>query len=142
MTVTIDASNGITTPFATITNPLGVQSGGTATGSIPTNGQLLIGNGSGYALSTITAGANIAITNSNGSITIASTASGSGDGATGPTGPTGPTGSTGVGVTGATGPSGGPIGATGSTGPAGVDGATGPGGGGSSASAWLSWINF
>lgn len=132
MTVTIDASNGITTPFATITNPLGIISGGTATGSIPTNGQLLIGNGSGYALSTITAGANIAITNSNGSITIASTASGSGNGATGP-----------IGATGATGPSGGPVGATGATG-VGVPGATGPAGsgGGSSAGAWVSWINF
>ena len=80
MTVTIDASNGITTPFANITNPLGVTSGGTANKAIPTNGQLLIGNGAGYALNTLTAGANIVIANSNGSITISSTAGGGGNG--------------------------------------------------------------
>ena len=37
------------------------------------NGTLLIGNGSGFASSTLTAGANISITNGAGSITIAST---------------------------------------------------------------------
>jgi hypothetical protein len=37
------------------------------------NGQLLIGNGSGFSKSTITAGANVTITNTSGGITIAST---------------------------------------------------------------------
>jgi hypothetical protein len=49
-----------------------VTNGGTGTGNIPTNGQLLIGNGTDYSLSVITAGANITITNTAGHITIAS----------------------------------------------------------------------
>jgi len=43
-----------------------------STTSTPTNGQLLIGNGTGFALSTLTAGSNVSITNSAGSITISS----------------------------------------------------------------------
>lgn len=50
--------------------------GGTGVTGTPTNGQLLIGNGSGYSLATLTAGSNITITNGNGTISIASTASG------------------------------------------------------------------
>lgn len=46
--------------------------GGTGISSTPSNGQLLIGNGSGYTLSTLTAGSNITITEGSGSITIAS----------------------------------------------------------------------
>jgi len=49
-----------------------VTNGGTGTGNIPTNGQLLIGNGTDYSLSVLTAGANITITNTAGHITIAS----------------------------------------------------------------------
>jgi len=49
-----------------------VTNGGTGTGNIPTNGQLLIGNGTDYSLSVITAGTNITITNTAGHITIAS----------------------------------------------------------------------
>lgn len=56
------------------TGTLAVSRGGTGTGSAPTNGQLLIGNGTGYTLATITAGSNITITNSAGGITIASSA--------------------------------------------------------------------
>jgi hypothetical protein len=41
-----------------------------------TDGQLLIGNGDGFNLSTLTAGDNISITNGAGSITIASTGGG------------------------------------------------------------------
>jgi len=44
-----------------------------APASTPTNGQLLIGNGSGFALSTLTAGTGISITNGAGSITLSST---------------------------------------------------------------------
>ena len=46
--------------------------GGTGLTAAPSNGQLLICNGSGYALSTLTAGSNITITEGSGSITIAS----------------------------------------------------------------------
>ena len=54
---------------------LGIAYGGTGLGTTPTNGQLLIGNGTNYTLSTITAGANITITNASGSISIAGSAS-------------------------------------------------------------------
>ena len=52
------------------------SAGGTGVATAPTNGQVLIGTGAGYALNTLTAGTGITITNSSGSITIASTASG------------------------------------------------------------------
>ena len=54
---------------------IGYLYGGTGTTSAPANGQLLIGNGSGYTLSTLTAGSNITITESSGGITIAAAAS-------------------------------------------------------------------
>jgi hypothetical protein len=44
----------------------------------PTNGQLLIGNGTGFAYSTLTAGSGITITNGAGSIQIDSTGGGGG----------------------------------------------------------------
>jgi hypothetical protein len=52
---------------------LPIANGGTGITSTPTNGQLLIGNGTGYTAATLTAGSNITITNSSGGITIAST---------------------------------------------------------------------
>lgn len=52
---------------------LGVTSGGTGLSAIPTNGQLLIGNGTGYSLNTLTAGTAIEITNGSGSITVTNT---------------------------------------------------------------------
>jgi len=58
----------------TLTNALGRAQGGTGLSTAPTNGQLLIGNGSGYALSTLTAGTGISLTNSAGSISISATA--------------------------------------------------------------------
>ena len=57
---------------------LPIANGGTALTTTPTNGQLLIGNGTNYTLSTLTAGSNITITNASGAITIASTGGGSG----------------------------------------------------------------
>lgn len=57
---------------------LPVANGGTGVTSTPTNGQLLIGNGTGYTASTLTAGSNITITNSSGGITIASSGGGGG----------------------------------------------------------------
>jgi hypothetical protein len=50
---------------------LGVSQGGTGLSSTPTNGQIIIGNGTGFALATLTAGTAITITNSAGAITIA-----------------------------------------------------------------------
>jgi hypothetical protein len=52
--------------------------GGTGLTTTPANGQLLIGNGSGYSLATLTAGLNVTITNSAGGITIASSGGGGG----------------------------------------------------------------
>jgi hypothetical protein len=55
------------------TGILPVISGGTGLGTIPTNGQLLIGNGTGYTLNTLGAGAGISVTNGLGTITVANT---------------------------------------------------------------------
>lgn len=54
---------------------IGRAYGGTGLTAAPSNGQLLIGNGSGYALSTLTAGDNVTITEGSGSITIAAASS-------------------------------------------------------------------
>jgi hypothetical protein len=50
-----------------------VINGGTGLGTIPTNGQLLIGNGTGYTLNTLGFGAGILVTNGAGTITIVNT---------------------------------------------------------------------
>ena len=47
-----------------------VGNGGTGINAIPANGQILIGNGTGYTLSSLNPGAGISITNGPGSITI------------------------------------------------------------------------
>jgi hypothetical protein len=55
---------------------LGVASGGTGLAVTPNNGALLIGNGTGYEVNTLTSGFGINITNGSGAITIASTITG------------------------------------------------------------------
>lgn len=55
---------------------LGVAGGGTGLTSTPSNGQLLIGNGTGFTAATLTQGNNIVITNSSGGISIAATGGG------------------------------------------------------------------
>jgi hypothetical protein len=55
------------------TGILPVTSGGTGLDTIPTNGQLLIGNGTGYTLNTLGFGAGISVTNGLGTITLANT---------------------------------------------------------------------
>jgi hypothetical protein len=50
-----------------------VVNGGTGLGTIPTNGQLLIGNGTGYALNTLGYGVGISVTNGSGTIVVANT---------------------------------------------------------------------
>jgi hypothetical protein len=58
---------------ANLSAALPVTSGGTGLTTIPTNGKLLIGNGTGYTLNTLTAGTGITVTNGAGTITVAST---------------------------------------------------------------------
>lgn len=49
---------------------LPVFGGGTGVSATPTNGQLLIGNGTGYTLSTLTGGTGVSVTNGAGSVTV------------------------------------------------------------------------
>lgn len=55
---------------------LPVSRGGTGTSTAASNGQLLIGNGSGFTLATLTAGPNVTITNGSGTIQIAASSGG------------------------------------------------------------------
>lgn len=59
-------------------NTIGVAYGGTGLTATPTNGQLPIGNGSGFSLATLTAGTNVTITNTAGGIQISATPSAGG----------------------------------------------------------------
>lgn len=61
---------------ANVTGVVGFANGGTGLSTTPVNGALDIGNGAGFTRTTLTAGANITITNASGSITIASTGGG------------------------------------------------------------------
>ena len=62
-----------TVPVGDISGVLPIANGGTNLSSTPSNGQLLIGNGSGFALASLTAGSNVTITPGAGTITIAAT---------------------------------------------------------------------
>ena len=64
-------SNCTNLPVGSITGTLSVANGGTGQTTYA-NGQLLIGNGTGLTKATLTAGANVSITNASGSITVAS----------------------------------------------------------------------
>lgn len=57
---------------------IGIGYGGTGLTATPTNGQLAIGNGSGYTLANLTAGTNVSISNTAGGITISATPSAGG----------------------------------------------------------------
>jgi len=63
---------------AGLSTTLAVSSGGTGLTSTPANGQIDIGNGSGFTRTTLTAGANVTITNTAGGITISSAGGGGG----------------------------------------------------------------
>jgi len=70
------AGNGLslTATVFSLETPVSVLNGGTGNSSAPTNGQLLIGNGSNFSLAAITAGTGVSVTNATGSITLANTA--------------------------------------------------------------------
>jgi len=57
----------------TLGSALAVTSGGTGLTTIPTNGQLLIGNGTGYTLNTLATGLGISVANGVGTITVTNT---------------------------------------------------------------------
>src|ERR1039457_2100671 len=61
--VNSDITNGTINLTTKVTGILPIANGGTALSTIPTNGQLLIGNGTNYTLGTLTAGDAIIITN-------------------------------------------------------------------------------
>lgn len=67
-------SGNITGNAANVTGTVAFANGGTGLTATPTNGQIDIGNGSGFTRTTLTAGSNITITNGAGSITIAGNA--------------------------------------------------------------------
>lgn len=58
------------------TGQLAVSRGGTGVNTTPANGQLLIGNGTGYTVANLTAGSGVSITNSAGGISISATGTG------------------------------------------------------------------
>ena len=59
----IAANGSVILNSLTLATPLGVPSGGTGLSTIPNPGQLLVGNGTGYSLQTLSAGTGINITN-------------------------------------------------------------------------------
>ena len=65
-------TNATGLPLSTgVTGILGIGNGGTGLSSTPRNGELLIGNGSGYALGAIQGSTNVTVTNGAGSISLA-----------------------------------------------------------------------
>jgi hypothetical protein len=54
----------------TLSGVLPIAQGGTGLSSTPTNGQLLIGNGTGFTLATLTGGSGVTVTNNAGSISL------------------------------------------------------------------------
>jgi hypothetical protein len=77
-TTGLTTSGGPVTTSGTITlaGTLAVANGGTGLTATPTNGQLDIGNGTGFSRATLTAGSGIAITNGAGTISIATSGGG------------------------------------------------------------------
>lgn len=75
-TISTQNSNSVSITGGTITGitDLAVADGGTGLSTVPTNGQLLIGNGTGYSVATITAGTGVTVTNGSGTITLSTTA--------------------------------------------------------------------
>ena len=74
-TISTQNSSSVSITGGSITGitDLAVADGGTGLSTVPTNGQLLIGNGTGYSVAAITAGSGITVTNASGSITLSAT---------------------------------------------------------------------
>jgi hypothetical protein len=70
--IATQAASNVTITGGSITGitDLAVADGGTGLSTVPTNGQLLIGNGTGYSVAALTAGAGVTITNGSGTITV------------------------------------------------------------------------
>jgi hypothetical protein len=68
-----DITTGTITLTSQVTGVLPVANGGTGVSTTPSNGQIDIGNGTGFTRTTLTAGTGITITNGAGTITITST---------------------------------------------------------------------
>src|SRR5205085_10419692 len=64
------SSSAIALGGADVTGTLTHANGGTGNTATPTDGQILIGNGSGYSLATITPDLGIGVTNGPGTVTI------------------------------------------------------------------------
>jgi hypothetical protein len=65
-----------TIPLTGTSGTLGVSRGGTGNTAVPANGEVLIGNGTGFSVAGLTAGTGITITPGAGTITIDATGSG------------------------------------------------------------------
>ena len=70
----VTITNGSGSITVALTAPVTVQNGGTGVTTVPSNGQIPVGNGTNYVAATITQGTGITITNGAGSITAALTA--------------------------------------------------------------------
>jgi len=81
----VNAINYLSGTATNITGVAAVANGGTGVSTVPANGQILIGNGTGYSVANIQAGANVTVTNSAGGITISATGGGGGGGVSGVT---------------------------------------------------------
>jgi hypothetical protein len=72
--LTGNVTGNLTGNATNVSGTVAVANGGTGLISTPTNGQILIGNGTGFTLATLSAGTGITITNTTGSISIAASA--------------------------------------------------------------------
>lgn len=73
LSAAVSGANSDITSISGLTTPLSAAQGGTGLSATPTNGQLDIGNGTGFTRAALTAGTGISVTNGAGSITIANT---------------------------------------------------------------------
>lgn len=71
-------TGSITGTAGNVTGTVAVANGGTGLTAAPANGQIPIGDGTGYTLATLTAGTGVTITNAAGAVTIAASGGGSG----------------------------------------------------------------
>lgn len=67
------SSSGGSNPNISLTGIVSPARGGTGTGTLPANGQLLIGNGTTYTAATLTGGTGISVSNGAGSVTLTNT---------------------------------------------------------------------